>query len=611
VRSPRCSKLERSATRRETALAAAEEARDNGREVEFRVLGPLEVSAAGRPLPLGGRKQRTLLALLLLHPNELVPRDRLIDALWGEDPPAEADASLRVYVARLRKLLAVERNGRPSIDTSANGYVLRVDPETVDVERFRRLVARGDFAQALELWRGRALADLTDDDWARHQSDVLEELRLGALEERIDADLAAGRHAELVSELEELVAGHPYRERLVGQLMVALYRSGRQPEALEAYRRLRTELRDRFGLDPTPSLRELERRILVQDPALEVRRAQKRRISAPIRRRRRTMAVVIATLGAAFVVGAAQLAGSQQRVTSQQQPLAGNSVVAIDADSTEVIGEVPVGGRPEGVALGEGSVWVGNTDERTLLRIDPHSRVVVDTIGLGVPPSGVTVGGGSVWVVSRAANVVLQVDPTLNEVVATIDLPDKAVDLACCPHQVAFARGALWVSFWSSLVRIDPAKRKVVRTPFGYVRWIAATDRALWAVTGIEADRVQRLEPLGDAMRLGPDQASGGLKGIAATERDVWTHSFRGTLSRIEAETSRLDISAALGRMVYGFAATRDSLWVVTLSGEVVRIDPVTGRRLKKLWLGGLYPPYAPNVIAAGPDDVWTLVLER
>jgi DNA-binding SARP family transcriptional activator/DNA-binding beta-propeller fold protein YncE len=539
-----------------------------------------------------------------------VPRERLIDALWGEAPPSEAEANLRVYVARLRKMLAAEPNGRPSLETSANGYVLRVEPETVDLERFRRLADRGDYAEALELWRGPALADLADDDWARRESDVLEELRLGALEERIDADLSAGRHAELVPELEQLVAEHPYRERLVGQLMLALYRSGRQPDALGAYKRVGHALRETFGLEPTRSLRELERRILVQDPTLELRDASKRRVAAAVRARRpATVALGLAAVGA-LALGATLLSGSQRRAASQGVPLVGNSVVAIDADSTEVGAEVPVGGRPQGVALGEGSLWVGNSDDRTLLRIDPRTRGVLETIGLGVPPSAVAVGGGSVWVVSQAANVVLQVDPTLNEVVATIDLPDKAVDPFCCPHQVAFARGALWVSFWSSLVRIDPAKRKAVRTPFRYVRSIAATDDALWAITGIEADRVRRLAPLRDAIRLGPDRASGGLHGIAATERDVWTYSWRGTVSRIEAETSRLDISAALGQMAYGFAATRDSLWVITLSGEVVRLDPVTGRRLKKVWLG-LYPPYTPNVIAVGPDKVWIAVLAR
>jgi DNA-binding SARP family transcriptional activator/streptogramin lyase len=579
--------------------------------VDFRVLGPLEVSAAGRPLPLGGRKQRTVLALLLLHANELVPRERLIDALWGDEPPAEADASLRVYVARLRKLLTAETDGRLSLETSANGYVLRVEPDDVDLGKFRRLVAQGDFAQALELWRGPALADLADEEWARREGGVLDELRLKALEERIDLDLAEGRHSELVPELEQLVGEHPYRERLVAQLMLALYRSGRQPDALEAYTRVGNALRDTFGLEPTRSLRDLERRILVQDPTLEVRDTSERRAPAHARARRRAaIALAVAIVGALAAGAALLLAGSQQRAASQGVSPVGNSVVAIDADSTEVVAEVPVGGRPQGVALGEGSLWVGNSDDRTLLRIDPRTRAVLETIGLGVPPSAITVGGGSVWVVSQTMNVVVQVDPTLNEVVATIDLPDKTVDPLCCPHQVAFARGALWVSFWSSLVRIDPARPKAVRTPFRYVRWIAANDDALWAVTGIEAHQVRRLAPLQDAIRLGPQRASGGLHGIAVTERDVWTHSWRGALSRIEAETSRLDISAALGQMLYGFAATRDSLWVTTLNGEVVRLDPVTGRRLKKLSLG-VYPPYAPNVIAAGPNEVWIAVLAR
>ena len=576
--------------------------------MEFRVLGPLEVSAAGRPLSLGGRKQRTVLAMLLLHANELVPRDRLIDALWGEEPPAEAEANLRVYIARLRKLLAAEANGRPSVETNANGYVLRVEPETVDLERFRRLVAHGDFAQALDLWRGPALADLSDEEWARRESGVLDELRLNAHEERIEVDLAAGLHTELVPELEVLVAEHPYRERLVAQLMVALYRSGRQPEALDAYKRVGDALRKTFGLEPTRSLRDLERRILAQDPALELRAATDTRPRTPLKRRRRGSGALTAATVVALVLGAALLWRSQERAASPVEPLKGNSVVAIDLAANKVLYEVPLGGRPSAIAVGEGFVWAGNADEKTLLRIDPRTRRVVNTIGLGKVPTGVTVGGGSVWVVSQNANAVLEIDPAINDVVATIDLPERE-DL-CCPHQIVFARGAVWVSYWKSLVRIDPRNHRVVPTPFRHVSWIASTGDALWAIVGIEADRVRRLEPVGETIPLRAVGPIVGLQRIAAGPNEVWAASYGGTLSRIDAEAERVTATVFVDRQIAGLVPGPRAVWVATGAGDVLRIDPTTGRVAKKLSLG-VYAPYQSNTMAIGGGRVWILALER
>jgi DNA-binding SARP family transcriptional activator len=247
--------------------------------MEFRILGPLEVWDRSGEVPLGGRMPRALLAVLLLHANEVVPADRLIDQLWGEDPPERADAALRVNVSRLRKALPEDL-----LATRSPGYVLRVEPDELDLLRFERLVdeARGLLARglaadaserlrdALSLWRGPALADFTYKGFAQAAIARLEEIRLAAVELRIDADLAMGRQDELVGELEALVTEHPLRERLRGYLMTALYRSGRQAEALDAYADTRRALVDELGIDPGPALQELERAILRQDPALDV-----------------------------------------------------------------------------------------------------------------------------------------------------------------------------------------------------------------------------------------------------------------------------------------------------------------------------------------------------
>jgi DNA-binding SARP family transcriptional activator len=241
--------------------------------MEYRILGPIEVVDEDRRVALGGPKQRALLALLLLHANEVVSTDELIDRLWGERPPATASKVVQVQIWRLRKAL-----GGDVLATRAPGYVLSVDGDELDLTRFERLVAEARGAEpataaaklreALSLWRGAPLADLAYEDFAAAEVARLEELRLVALEERIEADLALGRHAELVPELEALAAEHPLQERLRGQLMLALYRSGRQADALAAYRRARELLLEELGLDPSPPLQELERAILAHDPLL-------------------------------------------------------------------------------------------------------------------------------------------------------------------------------------------------------------------------------------------------------------------------------------------------------------------------------------------------------
>ena len=236
--------------------------------MEFRLLGPLEVvDDDGVVLPLGGPRPRALLAQLLLHPNEVVSTDRLIDGTWGETPPASATNALQVHIHTLRSALGADR-----IVTRAPGYLLRVEAGELDAERFEQLVRNGKPVEALALWRGPALADVAFEPFAQAEAARLEERRLAAIEARIDADLETGRHAEVAAELEALVAEHPHRERLRAQQMLALYRAGRQADALAAYRDARASL-DELGLEPSADLRALEQRILRQDPGLDARPA--------------------------------------------------------------------------------------------------------------------------------------------------------------------------------------------------------------------------------------------------------------------------------------------------------------------------------------------------
>jgi DNA-binding SARP family transcriptional activator/tetratricopeptide (TPR) repeat protein len=233
--------------------------------MEFRILGPLEVTADGRALDLGGHKQRTLLALLLLQANRVVSSDHLIDALWEEEPPGTAPKALQVHVSQLRKLV-----GRERLETRAPGYLLRVESDELDLARFERLQKEGRLDEALALWRGTPLADFAYQRFAEAEIARLEELRLACLEERIERDLARGRHAELAGELDALVREHRLRERLRGQLMLALYRSGRQADALDAYQDARAALVDELGIEPGRELRELHQAILEQSAALDL-----------------------------------------------------------------------------------------------------------------------------------------------------------------------------------------------------------------------------------------------------------------------------------------------------------------------------------------------------
>jgi len=246
--------------------------------MEFKLLGPLEATDGSNPITLAGRKQRVLLARLLLDANRTVATERLVDDLWGEEVPESAPKMVQIYVSQLRKVLPKE-----ILRTRPPGYVIEIDPAAIDSVRFERLRLEGEaahtagdadlaaerFRAALSLWRGDPLAEFPE-PFARAEAARLEELHLACLEARIDADLDRGRHVELVAELEVLVTRHPLREGLRAQQLLALYRSGRQSEALAAYQAFRTLLADELGLEPSAGLRDLERRILRQDPDLDL-----------------------------------------------------------------------------------------------------------------------------------------------------------------------------------------------------------------------------------------------------------------------------------------------------------------------------------------------------
>ena len=355
--------------------------------MHYRILGPFYVARDGVEVVVGGGKQRALLALLLLHANEAVSTDRLIEALWGESRSTSATKVLQNYISKLRRQL-----GDGVLITRGHAYELRVEPGELDVDRFddlvadgRRALAVGDPEQAsavltaaLALWNGPPLADFAYERFAAADIERLDGLRLAALTGRIEADLRLGRHAEVIGELEALVAQYPLQERLRGQLMLALYRSGRQAEALQVYQATRRALVDELGIEPSEELQQLEHAILVHDPSLEPAPAVR---SGAGRRRWRRRLPVLGLLPVAAIAAGILVMHGRGGTGSAAVP-ADAAVRVIDPSTDKLVGGVsfPVNSQPTRIAAGRGEVWALSSDTHggTMSEIDPRSLTVAD-----------------------------------------------------------------------------------------------------------------------------------------------------------------------------------------------------------------------------------------
>jgi ABC-type transport system substrate-binding protein/DNA-binding SARP family transcriptional activator len=548
--------------------------------MEFSVLGPLEVRHEGSDVPLGSRKQRAVLAILLLRANEVVSRDTLIDELWGERPPPTADHTFQVYVSRLRTALRSSGAGDDVLVTRPGGYLLRVAPGELDLHRFERLVEDGRRAleagspdraaerlrKALSLWRGPALADVAFEPFARVDVDRLTEQRLAALEDRIEADLALGRHAALVAELESLVAEHPLRERLRGQLMTALYRCGRQADALDVYRDAREYLTEELGLEPSKGLRALERAILEQDESLEpsppdhspvsvlaptapangserdvgrtgapIRAPARLRLPPPAaarsRSRRTGLALIAAGVVAATVAGVTLVKGGGR---SRAPSSAGaDAAVFLDPAKGELVGQSRALGRPSAIASGHGAIWVTNTAGDEVLKLDPGSRRVVDRIAVGRGPRDLTVTREGIWVVDTDGRTVSEINPSSDTVVATIAVGNAPISAA------SGARG-IWIADESdgTITRIDPRRARVV-------------------------DTIDVGQPLTD---------------LTVGAGAVWaTSSASGLLARIDPRHDRVIQTISVGNGPASVAVAGGAVWVANPPDATVsRVDPST-----------------------------------
>ena len=406
------------------------------RSMHIRVLGPLEASIDDQPVAIGGAKQRAVLAMLGLEANRAVTAERLIEGLWGDEPPASAAKMVQNYVWRLRSVLADE--GGAEIVTRGRGYELRIDRELVDVCRLERLVSEASRAaaakrpasaarEALALFRGDPLADVADEPFADAEIRRLEELRLAAAELAIDADLAAGRHHELVGEIDALLADNPLRERLHAQRMLALYRCGRQAEALDAYRHARATLVEEIGIEPSAELRDLHEAILRQDPSLDVEAAadelpreldttaappligrdeELRRLRARWRRAAAGDGALVTLVGA-YGMGktrlAAELAGDAHRegalvlhaagtgapeaalaVLARARELRQPALVVVD-DADRAPAEVRAALRKLGPSIGSSPVLVVATglQAAALARLEPRESIALEPLDAG------------------------------------------------------------------------------------------------------------------------------------------------------------------------------------------------------------------------------------
>ena len=565
--------------------------------MEFRVLGPLEVVDNGRVLQLGSGRQLALVALLLLHANESVSVDRIVDELWNEAPPPTAAKIVRNNVSLLRKELGDRLLTRPP------GYLLVVEDGELDSARLERAIGSGKLehlTEALGLWRGPPLSQFAYEAFAQGEIARLEELRLAAIEARLEVEIDLGRHRALIPELETLVQQHPLREGLCAQLMLALYRSGRQADALDAYRRARTALNDELGIEPGPELRELERRILNQDASLRV--AQPEDEDAPPGRRRPLLLAAAVGLVLASIAVVAALAMRDSPGLREVPP---NYVGIIDPATNDIVGAVPVGIRPGPLASSPTNVWVGNVDDRTITAIDPATRTPRGSVSLeNRTPTGIAASRHVVWVAHGASGELSRVEPQFREA-TTIDVTSRPY--AAPSGSVAIGEGAVWAAYGdSTLAGIEPGSLRVSGTALTGARPAAVVvgDGAVWVANAGDST-VQRFHPA--TFEEGPIWTIPvGRRPTALAYGDgaVWVaNQGDDTVTRIDAAT-RATHTIPVGDAPSAVDVAEGVVWIANEGdGTVSRIDASSREVRGTIELGN---PAAGIVVARGV--VWVAV---
>jgi DNA-binding SARP family transcriptional activator len=583
--------------------------------VEFRLLGPLEIVDEDQLVDVGRGRQRALVALLLVRANEVVPVDGLIEALWNGEEPPSARQIVQNYVLRLRRALGTQR-----VKTNSGGYALMARADEIDSRRAEALLATGRealrsdhleeaerlFAQALQLWRGEPLAEFAYDDFAAREIARLRALRLDVIEEHCESAMALGRHRELIADLEQLVAANPLRERLRGQLMLALYRAGRQSDALDTYRAGRSAMVDEKGLEPSEELQRLERAILNHDPVLGHSDSP-----SPTRVHARSRRSQVIWIGAATVATcAAVLAVILTRSTSgggtPLTRLTAGSVARVDPRTGKATAIYQTGGTPELLAVLDHATWVASYQD-TIERIAVPSGART-AYGTRATPTDLTVGDGSVWAISSFDGEVVRFDPSSASPVAVIR---AGAGLS----SISVGGGSVWVTNQQAgtLKRIDVRTEKVLATlrglasPLGLTIghgevWVA--ESAARRIDGVDVatSRIVHRIPL----PLAPGQLAYGAGSIWATD------PANDAVLRIDPSTFDSQL-ISVGRHPEAIAANDDEAWVLNdLDHSVFAIDAKTGSIVKRLILSqpGTKDanPITPGGIAVAGSALWISV---
>ncbi|MGH3133690.1 MAG: BTAD domain-containing putative transcriptional regulator [Gaiellaceae bacterium] len=578
--------------------------------MRFSVLGPMEVrSAEDAELELGGPKQRAVLALLVVSANHVVDTDRLVDELWPEGQARTSRKTAQAYVARLRRVFA-DHGAEDALRALAGGYVLEAEPDAVDACRFERDVGRARalvgsdpstaaslVQDCLELWRGRPFEDAHPTEELEGEARRLEELRLSAIETGIEADLALGRHGDVVAELESLVRAHPLRERLWALLMVALYRCGRQADALGWCRELRGILDDQLGVEPGREIRELERQILNHDPALDLPRvpppvAAEQTHRSP--RRAIAAALAVAALGAALAAVIVLARGGGE-------------------DGLEVVARYPVPPGATEVAATASAVWVLDPEGSTLVTVDPTTGRT-SSVPLTDPPSTLAAGHGFVWVASEEGSSLTKLDASSGRVLARIDRLDlRGASLAVSARD-------LWIIRETArpFVRVDEESLTVEVLDLDLGVPVApditvAGDR-LWGSNG-QIGQVLSLDPKTGSSELHGEPLLGqhGTLSITYDRGAIWfSQPTHGSVTRLDADTGTVVATVSIGESrtpqfvrgvaPYELAGGPGGLWLTQPErGKVLLLDERTGAVRTEISLD------RPVGLAAAAGSMWVL----
>lgn len=563
--------------------------------VEIRLLGALEVvDEQGRRLEVPGAKERSLLVLLALRAGRPVSRDRLLEALWPRTNPESAARSFRVRMANLRRAI-----GGEFVERSGGGYALAVPAEQVDALCFERLLGDGRAVEALALWRGEPLAGI-EGDWAEGERRRLCELHLEAREKSLAARLEVGGGGELVGQLQTLVVDEPLRERPRELLMRALYRAGRQADALELYRQTRSLFDSELGIEPSPQLRELERSILTHDSGL----------AAPAQNRKRRW-LLVAVPAIVLAAAAVSFAWSiRDRTPVYHAPA--NSAVRIDPRSGHVSKATVVGRLPEAVALGAGSAWIANRGDDTIARLDHSGRVSV--VPLDAQPTALAFADGALWATTGTAGELLKVDPEYNRVSKTLKLAAEPLHPYAGPNTpvgaIAVGAGGIWVGGFR--LQKFAGQRRLVTRPIGTISGLAAAHGFVWAADN-GSGLLTQVDPAAHIIRqisVGAQSATDkeqvyGITGIVACRGSLWLTDPGGNRVWIldPASTRIADAVAVPGRPT-GIACDGRDIWVTSIGNDTVsEIDTTAGRLTRTVRLDR-----TPAGIAANPTDVWVSV---